>query len=291
MMPTRVTCGDIEVIALSDGLLAVDGAAMFGDIPKAEWPRRFPAGPDHLVEISLNCFLLKMPAELVLVDTGVGDKLVEGALSSTYAVRRERGGLAESLNSLGFKAEDIGLVINTHLHFDHCGGNTVGAESSACVPAFPRAEYVVQRGERDFALDPPPRERPNYLAETFVPVETSGRLRTVEGDADIRPGIRVLLTPGHTPYHQSVRVESRGEVLIVLGDLVPTAAHVRSSAVTSFDLAPLRSMAAKDALFSQDPTGSRAYGFVHDAVHVFGRVERVGPRHLFRPFAVRPAAK
>lgn len=289
MMPPRMRCGDIEVIALSDGLLAVDGGAMFGAVPKADWSRQFPADPDNLIEISLNCFLLKTPAELVLVDTGVGDKL-KGPLSKSYAVRRERS-LFESLHELGLKEEDIGVVINTHLHFDHCGGNTVRAASGGYEPAFPKAEYVVQKGERDFALDPPPRERSSYLAETIVPIESCGRLRPVEGDADIRPGIRVLLTPGHTPYHQSVKVESQGQVFVVLGDLVPTSAHVRASAVMSFDLDPLGTAAAKDKLFAQGLAGSWTYGFVHDPVHVFGRVERIGPRNLFRPLAGRPASK
>jgi len=289
MMPERMMCGDVEVIALSDGLLAVDGGAMFGVVPKTDWSRQFPADPDNLIEISLNCFLLKTPAELVLVDTGVGDKL-EGSLSKVYSVRRERS-LFESLHGLGFKEEDIGVVINTHLHFDHCGGNTVRGGSGGYKPAFPKAQYVVQKGERDFALDPPPRERSNYLAETFVPLESRGRLKLVEGDADVGPGVRVFLTPGHTRYHQSVRVESRGQVFVVLGDLVPTAAHVRSSAVTSFDLYPLETMAAKDELFAKGLAGSWTYGFGHDPLHIFGRVERVGTRYVFRPFAGRPASK
>lgn len=289
MMPARMMCGDIEVIALSDGLLAVDGGAMFGVVPKTDWSRQFPADPDNLIEIGLNCFLLKTPAELVLVDTGVGDKL-EGPLSKFYTVRREHG-LIESLHALGFEKEDIGVVINTHLHFDHCGGNTARAASDGYEPSFPKAEYVVQKGERDFALDPPPRERSSYLAETFVPIDSCGRLRLVEGAADVRPGVRVFLTPGHTRYHQSVRVESRGQVFVVLGDLVPTAAHVRSSAVMSFDLYPLETMAVKDDLFGQGLAGSWTYGFGHDPVHVFGRVERVGPGYRFRPVAGRPASK
>jgi len=289
MMPERMMCGDVEVIALSDGLLAVDGGAMFGTVPKTEWVREFPADPDNLIEISLNSFLLKTPTELVLVDTGVGDKL-QGPLSKSYAVRRERS-LFESLHALGFKEEDIGVVINTHLHFDHCGGNTVRGASGSCEPAFPRAEYIVQKGERDFALDPPPREQSSYLAETILPLESRGRLRLVEGDAGVRPGVRVFLTPGHTRHHQSVRVESRGRVFVVLGDLVPTAAHVRSSSVMSFDLDPLETIANKEKVFAEGLAGSWTYGFVHDPVHVFGRVERVGPTYLFRHVSGRPASK
>jgi glyoxylase-like metal-dependent hydrolase (beta-lactamase superfamily II) len=283
MNPGRLRLGAFEVYVLRDGLLSVDAGDMFGVAPKTAWARAFPADGNNRISISLNSFLIRTADRLVLVDTGVGDSL-DGRLRKSYGVRRDPG-LAESLRQSGFKDNDVDVVINTHLHFDHCGGNTRRGVGGFVEPAFPRAEYIIQHGEWQTAQSPPRRERPNYRPATFRPIRERGRLRLVEGDASVCPGVDVILAPGHTRHHQCVKVESNNRVLVILGDLVPTSAHVPLSRVMSFDLDPLETRAVKKKIFEQGAAGSWLYGFGHDPVHPFGRVERPGQRFVFRPLA------
>jgi glyoxylase-like metal-dependent hydrolase (beta-lactamase superfamily II) len=281
MKPARLRIGEVDVWAWSDGLLSLDGGAMFGVVPKTKWAKTFEPDSDNRIAISLNSFLIKTPGHLALVETGAGTTL-EGDLGRSYEFRPGPGLLA-GLRGLGFETGDVDFVINTHLHFDHCGGNTVRTPAGAWEPTFGRASYIIQKGEWETALDPPERERSSYVPETFLPLEAAGRLRLVEGDARVCPEIEVRLAPGHTRHHQCVKVESEAAVLLILGDLVPTSAHVRFAYVMSYDLFPLETMAHKKKLFEQGIGGSWTYGFVHDPVHAFGRVERPGRSYTFRP--------
>ncbi len=273
--------GDFEVLVLRDGFLTVNAAEMFGSTGLGRRGEPVPRSRDDRRAISLNCFLVRTGKRLVLVDTGVGGTL-DKPRAESYGFRRDPG-LVESLHHLGHRPEDIDLVINTHLHFDHCGGNTKRGTDGSFPPAFPRAEYVIQKKEWATGLNPPPSEGENYARETFLPLETFGRLRLVEDDASLYPGVAVMLSPGHTPGHQSVKLASRGRVLVILGDLVPTSAHVSLSAVSGFDLDPQETAINKRRVFEQGFEKSWVYGFVHDARHPFGRVERPAGRFVFRP--------
>ena len=281
MNPARLVLGDFEVLVLRDGFLTVDAAEMFGSADRGRRGGPIPKSTNDRRAISLNCFLIRTGKRLVLVDTGAGETL-DGPRAESYGFFRDPG-LIESLHGLGHRPENIDLVINTHLHFDHCGGNTMRGVDGSISPAFPRAEYVIQKGEWATGLNPSPSEGESYARETFLPLETSGRLRLVEGDACLCPGVIVMLSPGHTPGHQSVKLESRGRVLVILGDLVPTSAHVSLSAVSGFDLDPGETAVNKQKIFEQGLKTSWIYGFVHDARHPFGRVERPAARYVFRP--------
>ncbi len=280
----RLTLGAFEVLVLRDGFLSVDAGEMFGSSVRKGRLAGFETAGEGRLAISLNCFLIKTGRENVLVDTGAGATL-EGPLGASYGFKRDPG-LLEALEAAGLGPDDIDIVINTHLHFDHCGGDTRRSPAGTTVPAFPNATYVVQAGEWATALDPPESERESYVLDTFEPLRPAGRLRLVEGDAEVVPGIEVRLSPGHTGGHQSVKATSEGRTLVILGDLVPTSIHVSVRSV-GYDLDPKALYANKRRLFEEGVRdgahGGWVYGFVHDALYPFGRIERPGERFVFRP--------
>jgi glyoxylase-like metal-dependent hydrolase (beta-lactamase superfamily II) len=165
-------------------------------------------------------------------------------------------------------------VINTHLHFDHAGGNTVKREGGAVELAFPNATYVVQRGELEFAGSLNERIRASYLPPNFAPVGAAGRWRLVEGEAEVLPGVRVLPSPGHVPFHQSILVSDGGEAACFLGDLVPTSAHLPAPWIMGYDLEPLVTLETKKRLLTRAAREGWTLVFEHDPVVARGRVGR-----------------
>jgi len=281
MRTEALQVGHLRVIGLRDGLFSLDGGAMFGVVPKILWACKFPADDQNRITLALNSFLIRTTEALVLVETGIGVEL-DDRLSQLYSVVHDPG-LLPSLARLGFGPQDIDIVINTHLHFDHCQGNTRKSERGGREPVFTRAKYVIQKGEWEAALNPGERDKGSYVRDNFLPLESAGALWPVEGDTQVCPGVSVILTPGHTLHHQCVRVESQGAVLFILGDLVPTAAHVRTSYVMSYDLYPLQTMATKKKVYEEGLAGGWVFGFVHDPEHYFGRVARAEGKYGFRP--------
>jgi glyoxylase-like metal-dependent hydrolase (beta-lactamase superfamily II) len=281
MKTEAIRVGHFRVIGLRDGLFSLDGGAMFGVVPKILWARKFPADDQNRITLALNSFLIRTPEALVLVETGMGQEPGDH-LSQLYRVVHDPG-LLPSLAGLGFAPQDVDIVVNTHLHFDHCTGNTRTSEEAVRKPTFPRAKYVIQKGEWEAALHPGERDKTSYIRDNFLPLEGAGALWLAEGDTNLCPGVSVILTPGHTLHHQGVKVESQGKVLFILGDLVPTTAHVRTSYVMSYDLYPLQTMATKKKVYEEGLAGGWLFGFVHDPVHYFGRVAKAEGKYDFRP--------
>jgi glyoxylase-like metal-dependent hydrolase (beta-lactamase superfamily II) len=238
--------GDFELQALSDGTFALDGGQMFGIVPKAVWGKRISADDRNRIRLALTCLLVRTGRHNVLVETGIGDKF-DPKRADIYSVHHSSTLLAE-LSKLGLAPEDIDIVINTHLHFDHCGWNT-RRQAGKVVPTFPRARYVVQRGEWERAFQPSERERASYVEEFFAPPEAQTEL--LEGDSEILPGIRVEVVPGHTRNMQCVWIESQGQRACFISDLVPTAAHLAYPWIMSFDLYPMETLANKKRLLPQ----------------------------------------
>jgi glyoxylase-like metal-dependent hydrolase (beta-lactamase superfamily II) len=172
MTSDRLRLGDFDVFGLRDGFFFLDGGAMFGVVPKTLWEKKCPSDPQNRIRLGLNSILIRTPGALILVETGIGPKLSQ-RLRSVYCVEQETG-LIGSLARIGFAPEDVDFVINTHLHFDHCGGNTLRNEKGEVVPAFPRARYVIQKGEWEVALNPHDREKGSYQAENFRPLADFG---------------------------------------------------------------------------------------------------------------------
>ncbi len=281
MTPHKITLGRFEVYGLRDGFFYLDGGAMFGVVPKPLWERLFPADESNRIQMGLNSILIKTDKELILIDTGVGT-LIPAKFTQYYAIEREPG-LLESLKAIGFTPEEVTHVINTHLHFDHCGGNTRKNAQGDVVPTFPNAAYIIQKGEWKYALNPLSRDRVSYFRDTFLPLEEHGRLHLVEGDTKIVNGVHVILMPGHTSSHQGVKVQSGNDTLVFFGDMVPTSAHLGLGYIASYDLFPVTTLETKAWFFDQAVRENWIIAFDHDPHYYFGRVKKIKEKYTFEP--------
>jgi glyoxylase-like metal-dependent hydrolase (beta-lactamase superfamily II) len=268
--------GDLRLHALDTGLQRLDGGAMFGIVPKPLWERRIPADERNRIPLGLRCLLVETAHDLVLIETGLGNKEsdkfteiygVDNAASSAGFPDR----LHEAIHAAGFSADDISVVIDTHLHFDHAGGNTYRGDDDEVHLSFPHARYYVQRGEWEWAHKDNERIRASYLHHNFDPVKAAGRLHLLDGEGEVVPGVSVVLTPGHTPYHQSVLVHSAGETACFLGDVIPTMAHLPLPWIMGYDVEPLRTLESKRALLARAIAEEWLLVSTHDPLTAWGR--------------------
>jgi glyoxylase-like metal-dependent hydrolase (beta-lactamase superfamily II) len=277
----RVTIGDIEIVRLLDGTFRLDGGAMFGVVPRTLWSRKATPDAENRITLGLNCYLVRTPEATLVLDTGIGPD-VDRRHAEFYSV--ERGpGLFGALAEMGLGPDDVDLVVNSHLHFDHCGGNTMRAADGTWAPAFPKARYVVQRGEWDQALNPVERDKPSYMPARLKPLADAGRLSLVEGGAPLAKGVDAVVVAGHTAHHQGVRVTSGGRTFFYLADAVPTAAHVDLPYIMSYDLYPVDTYNAKKALLPPAEAEGWVLGFAHDLRYPFGTLRRAGEKLEFVP--------
>ena len=272
-----ISLGDVRVHVLSDGAFALDGGATFGVVPRVLWERSDPPDAQNRVTLALNVALIETRGSRILVDTGMGDKWSERE-TRMYRIDRSAS-LLRSLSELGLRPEDIDFVVNTHLHFDHAGGNTRIVDGGLR-PTFPRARYVVQRGEWHDATHTHERNKASYLADNYVPVAESGQLETVEGEVEIADGVRVVPVGGHTAFHQMVVVEGGGETLVVPTDLLPTASHLPLAFVMGYDLFPVGTLEAKRRLLRSAAAEGWSILFYHDPRTRIARVRPEGERYV-----------
>ena len=275
--------GGLQIHALQAGGQKLDGGAMFGVVPKPLWDRRIPADERNRIPLGMRCILVEHDDGLVLIDCGAGNK-ENAKFLDIYGIENAgaigRTALEDALASLGHAPGDIRILIDSHLHFDHGGGNTYRDESGEVRPTFPNARYVVQRGELDFASHTNERTAASYLPHNFAPVAEAGLFDLVEGEREIVPGIRVLPTPGHVPFHQGILLESKGERAFFLGDLVPTAAHLPLPWIMGYDLEPLVTLETKRRTLARALKEDWLLLFEHDATYPWGRVQHDGKAYV-----------
>jgi glyoxylase-like metal-dependent hydrolase (beta-lactamase superfamily II) len=253
--------GDMEVRHLHAGSLRLDGGAMFGVVPKMLWQKKMPADDRNRCFFACNSLLVRASGKNILIETGNGNKW-DPKLREIYAI--EFGDpLLASLSNNGLAPENIDLVINTHLHFDHSGGNTRLA-GERLVPAFPRARYVVQRAEIEHALHPTERDRASYFPENVVPVSESAQWQTVEGNSQILPGISVERIPGHNADIQAVKLAGGGKTIVFVADLIPTRHHLPLPWIMAYDLYPLQTLETKRKWISDIVRNNWIVVFGHD---------------------------
>ncbi len=270
MTVDSISLGKFTIHGLRDGYFYLDGGSMFGVVPKVLWEKIYTPDKKNRIKMGLNSILIQTDQVLVLVETGIGPGLDE-KFAQFYSVEREPGLLGE-IKKLGFNPEDIDYVVNTHLHFDHCGGNTFRNEDGNWIPTFPKARYIVQKGEWEYALEPCYRDKPSYLRHNYIPLEENGCLRLVEGNTQIAEGVEVLLASGHTSHHQCVKISSDEGVVFFLGDMVPMSGHAGLSYIMSYDLYPLETLANKKKYFEYAIAEEWIVAFVHDSQIFFGKV-------------------
>jgi glyoxylase-like metal-dependent hydrolase (beta-lactamase superfamily II) len=277
----RLKVGDLTIHAIQAGGQRLDGGAMFGVVPKPLWEKRIPADERNRISLGMRCLLIEHPSGLILVDTGAGNKETQ-KFKDIYGLENESTDgnsdtmLEQGLREVGVAAADINIVINTHLHFDHAGGNTRFDANEKVELSFPNARYFVKRGEYDYALHPNERTAASYFDRNYLPIEAAGKLELVLRERDIVKGIRVVPTPGHTPFHQSVLIESAGERAFYLGDLVPTHAHLPLPWIMGYDVEPLVTLETKRRVLKQALDEQWLLIFEHDAAVSSGRVAHDG---------------
>ena len=275
MPHTTFTVGRLQCHALEGGRQHLDGGAMFGVVPKPLWERRIVPDERNRIPLALRCLLVEHDDGPVLIDTGLGNKET-AKFKDIYGVENEgrtgRTRLEDALAERGYRPEDVRWVINTHLHFDHAGGNTFRDPDGGVALSFPRARYVVQKGELDFASRTNERTAASYLAPNFATVPFT----LLDGEAEVLPGLRCVPTPGHVPYHQSILVESGGERACFLADVVPTSAHLPLPWIMAYDLEPLVTLESKRRLYARAELEGWLLLFEHDPAVVGGRLGRDG---------------
>ena len=263
--------GKFDIQPVTDGRFRLDGGAMFGVVPKMLWERCCQPDDQNRISLCLNCLLIRAGRKNILVDTGLGDK-EDAKFQEMFAVERIPT-LRDSLKMQGLVPEDIHLVVNTHLHFDHAGGNTV-RENGAIVPTFPRAKYFVQRGEYEDAARANERTRASYRRENFTPVAHVDQWEFMDGETELVPGVSVVVTEGHTRHHQSIKIESEGQIAFYLGDLIPTVSHLPLPYIMGYDLYPLQTLETKRWVLDRALSENWLLVFEHDPRVLMGRVRK-----------------
>ena len=254
-----LTLGDFELTVVSDGLYRGDGGAFFGVVPKVMWQRK--TQPDELnrLAIGLNSLLVRTGKLNVLIDTGIGNKLPEKQ-KRIWEVQEK---LLENLHETGVAPEDIDIVINSHLHFDHCGWNTVHRDGRA-VATFPKAKYYAPEGEWRHGQLQLERDRVSYISDNYNPLIDSGQMQLLNGQVEITPGISVVPTPGHTRNMNAVMIQSGGKTACYISDLIPTSWHLEPTWVLAYDLFPLETIENKKKYYERAIPEQWLTIFTHD---------------------------
>jgi glyoxylase-like metal-dependent hydrolase (beta-lactamase superfamily II) len=258
-MPS-LTLGDFELSIFSDGTYPLDGGAFFGVVPKIMWSRKAAADEKNYVTAGLNSLLIRTGKQTILVETGMGNKLSD-RMVKFYGQPAQ---LLTNLATGGVAPEGIDVVINTHLHFDHCGWNTLRGKDGKIVPTFPRAKYYAPEGEWQYARRPSERDAISYIPDNYDPLVQSGQMTLLKGGEEIVPGISVKTFPGHTAHMQAVIVESGGRTACYISDLIPTTAHIDLTWGMSFDLYPLQTIESKKQYYAKSIPEKWLTVFTHD---------------------------
>ena len=215
--------------SIETGKFKLDGGAMFGIVPKTIWNKINQADENNLCTWAMRCLLVEYDDRLILVDSGMGDK--QDDKFKSYFQPHGDDNLIKSINSKGFKQEQITDVFITHMHFDHVGGAVKYNEQGKLMPVFPNARYWSTKKHYEWALNPNMREKASFLKENFVPLKDAGMLELVDtthGRYDWIDRISFRFYYGHTEAMMVPEFTmDNGKKLIYMSDLLPSVGHLR----------------------------------------------------------------
>ena len=261
--------GSFRIHLIRAGVYHWDGGAFFGVVPKTLWGGRIPCDEQNRVPAGFNCYLIDTGTQKILIETGGGDRHDDVA-RQRMKLAPERNLLTSGLRAVGCAPGEIDLVINTHLHWDHCGGNTIGDGA----PAFSNARYVTQRSEWEHAQERHPRDAVSYRDINYAPLLASGQMELIDGDAELSPGVRVQVVRGHNASMMIVLVESQGETFCMWADLIPLSVNLPPTWVAAFDLFPVETIDNKTRLLRQAAEEQWWCGFGHDHAIAFTKIQQ-----------------
>lgn len=266
--------GDYRVEVIPDTEFRLDGGAMFGVVPRTLWANVCPPDEQNRIRMNMNCVFIDAGREKILIETGIGEKWSE-KLSKMYGITRQQSLEHTLKDRAGVSPEEITIVINTHLHFDHAGGNTRVDSDGEFVPTFPNARYLVSQDELEHADRPSERDRASYLPENWRPLRDGGQLEPVEATHEVVPGLRLETYPGHNRSMQCWRLDRAGQTIFGFADLVPMSAHVRYPWIMGYDLYPVETLEAKKKLLPQAAAEGWLCLFYHDPDEPLCRLEEM----------------
>jgi len=273
--------GDYRVEVVPDTEFGLDGGAMFGVVPRALWSKPCPPDNENRIRMNMNCLFVDTGTERILIETGIGDKWTPRQ-AEMYGIRRQRS-LSESLFAItSVRADEISIVVNTHLHFDHAGGNTTVNADGEVVPTFKNARYFVSRSEYAHAEAPHERDRASYLPANWRPVVESGQLELKDADYEVVPGLKMETVTGHSKTMQCVRLNREGTTLYSFADLIPMRAHVALPWIMGYDLYPVETLESKKRLLPQAAHEQWICFFYHDPDQPFGRIDEQDGKFLVK---------
>lgn len=269
MKNQSISLGDFELTVVSDGTYVGDGGAFFGIIPKTMWQRKTVPDDLNRITVSCNSIIVKTGKQTILIETGIGNKLSE----KTKSLFLPQEKLLESLHAARVAPEEIDIVINTHLHFDHCGWNTIYKDGKA-VATFPNAKYFAPKGEWEHGKLQTERDRVSYISDNYDPLINSGQLQLIEGNAEIAPGISVEVWPGHTRNMWAVFIRSGGKTACYISDLIPTIWHMDVAWAMAYDLFPLEVLENRKRYYAKAIPEQWLTIFTHDPEVPWAYIER-----------------
>ncbi len=265
----RTTLGDFELTIVSDGTYFLDGGAFFGVVPKTLWSKKVTADDQNRLDAGLNSLLIRTGKKNILVETGIGNKMPDKMVQ----IFKQPAKLLDNLHAAGVAPEEIDIVINTHLHFDHCGWNTV-RRGDKFVATFPNAKYYAQEQEWEHGRLQLERDAVSYVSSNYDPLLENGQMVLLNGDLQIMPGISVKVFPGHTANMQAVIIESGTKKACYISDLIPTSAHLDITWAMAFDLYPLQTIESRKKYYASAIPEKWLTVFTHDDATPWGYVER-----------------
>ena len=271
----KISLGDFELTVVSDGIYYLDGGAFFGVVPKVMWERKLPADEKNRVPTGLNSVVVRSGEKTILIETGIGNKLPE-KMAKIY---NQPARLLDNLAAAGIAPEDVDIVINSHLHFDHCGWNTI-RNGDKVVPTFPRATYYAQEGEWRHARQQHERDAVSYMTVNYDPLVENGQMELLNGNREIVPGVSVEIFPGHTENMQAVILHSGGKTACYISDLIPTRAHLDPTWVMAFDLSPIATIDNRKRYYARAIPEKWLTIFTHDSQIPWAHIELDEKRKL-----------
>ncbi|HET9837461.1 MAG TPA: MBL fold metallo-hydrolase [Candidatus Angelobacter sp.] len=277
MQNQTITFGDFELTAISDGTYVADGGAFFGIIPKVMWEKKVRADALNRITVSCNSVLVRTGKQTVLIETGIGNKLEE----KRKKIFETQEKLLENLSRTGVAPDEIDLVINSHLHFDHCGWNTVYRNGTA-VATFPKARYYAPLGEWKHGSLQLERDRVSYLSPNYDPLIQSGQMQLIDGNAEIAPGISVEVWPGHTRHMWGVFIRSAGKTACYISDLIPTTWHLDPVWAMAYDLFPLEVLENRKRYYARAIPEQWLTIFTHDPNVPWAYIDRAENRITYK---------
>jgi len=262
--------GSFRITLVREDIYWWDGGVMFGVVPKTLWGRKVSPDESNRLPLGFNCYIVETGEHTILLDTGGGDKL-DARARERMKLAPEPRPLTETIAAAGIDPEGIDIVVNSHLHWDHCGWNTI-LTSGVPRPAFPRAVYYTRRGEWEHAHRRHPRDSVAYIDANYDPLVDAGRMRLIDEDTEVAPGVWLRLAPGHTRDMMVITAASGSETFCFFTDLIPTATHVTPTWITAFDLYPLQAVDSKLRWLTEAARGEWVCGFGHDTETAFARI-------------------